>query len=167
MNLLTVVSAFVSIVCGMLLFFIEIFCLYKAVFLYSLQHITQRCFSSPYNYLAGKLYYYQVFLRAWWRHQMETFSALLAIFAGNSPGPGEFPTQRPVTRSFYVFFDLRPNKRLSKQSWGWWFETLSCSLWRHRNVEAMVDLAYSEWVSDVGNCSRLWCTPLYTSWHAL
>ena len=65
---------------------------------------------------------------------METFSALLAICAGNSPVPGEFPTQRPVTRSFDVYFDLRPNKRLSKQSWGWWFETLSCSLWRHRNV---------------------------------
>ena len=46
---------------------------------------------------------------------METFSALLAICAGNSPVPGEFPTQRPVTRSFDVFFDLRPNKRLSKQ----------------------------------------------------
>ena len=71
---------------------------------------------------------------SWWRHQMETFSALLAICAGNSPVPGEFPTQRPVTRSFDVFFDLRPNKWLSKQSWGWWFETLSCSLWRHRNV---------------------------------
>ena len=40
----------------------------------------------------------------WWRHQMETFSALLAICAGNSPVPGEFPTQRPVTRSFDVFF---------------------------------------------------------------
>ena len=65
---------------------------------------------------------------------METFSALLAICAGNSPVPGEFPTQRPVTRSFDVYFDLRPNKRLSKQSWGWWFETLLCSLWRHRNV---------------------------------
>ena len=65
---------------------------------------------------------------------METFSALLAICAGNSPVPGEFPTQRPVTRSFDVFFDVRPNKRLSKQSWGWWFETLSPSLWRHRNV---------------------------------
>ena len=39
----------------------------------------------------------------------------------------------PVTRSFDVFFDLRPNKRLSKQSWGWWFEMLSCSLWRHCN----------------------------------
>ena len=69
----------------------------------------------------------------WWRHQMETFSALLAICEGNSPVPGEFPTQRPVTRSFDVYFDLRPNKWLSKQSWGWWFETLSCSLWRHRN----------------------------------
>ena len=46
---------------------------------------------------------------------METFSALLAICAGNSPVPGEFPTQRPVTRSFDVFFDLRPNERLGKQ----------------------------------------------------
>ena len=71
---------------------------------------------------------------SWWRHQMETFSALLAICAGNSPVPGEFPAQWPVTRSFDVFFDLRPNKRLSKQWWGWWFETLSCPLWRHRNV---------------------------------
>ena len=69
----------------------------------------------------------------WWRHQMETFSALLALCAGNSPVPGEFPAQRPVTRSFDVIFDLRPNKRLSIQSWGWWFETLSCSLWRHCN----------------------------------
>ena len=40
---------------------------------------------------------------------METFSALLTICAENSPVPGEFPTQRPVTRSFDVFFDLRPN----------------------------------------------------------
>ena len=65
---------------------------------------------------------------------METFSALLAICAGNSPVPGEFPTQRPVTRSFDVFFDLCRNKRLSKQSKGWWFETLPCPLWRHRNA---------------------------------
>ena len=40
---------------------------------------------------------------------------------------------KPVTRSFDVFFDLRLNNRLSKQSWGWWFETLSCPLWRQRN----------------------------------
>ena len=72
---------------------------------------------------------------SWWRHQMETFSALLAICAGNSPVPGEFPAQRPVTRSFDVYFDLRPNKRLSKHLWGWWFETPSRPLWCHRNVE--------------------------------
>ena len=65
---------------------------------------------------------------------METFSALLAICVGNSPVPGEIPTQRPVTRSFDVFFDdLRLNKRFSKQWWGWWFETPSCPLLRHGN----------------------------------
>ena len=74
---------------------------------------------------------------SWWRHQMKTFYALLAICAGNSPVPGEFPAQRPVTRSFDIFFDLRLNKRLSKQSWGWWFETPSRPLWRHRNATSM------------------------------
>ena len=48
---------------------------------------------------------------------MEIFSALLAICAGNYPVSGEFLAQRPVTRSFDVFFDLSRNKRLSKQSW--------------------------------------------------
>ena len=69
----------------------------------------------------------------WWRHQMETFSTLLTIRAGNSPVPDEFPTQRPVMQSFHVYLDLCPNKRLSKQSWGWWFETPSRPLWRHHN----------------------------------
>ena len=69
----------------------------------------------------------------WWRHQMEAFSALLAICAGNSPVHGEFPAQRPVTRSFDVFFDLSLNQRLSKPSLGWWYETLSRPLWRHCN----------------------------------
>ena len=44
-----------------------------------------------------------------------------------------FPTQRPVTRSFDFFFDLRLNKRLGKQSWRRLFETVSRSLWRHCN----------------------------------
>ena len=52
---------------------------------------------------------------------------------GEFTGPGEFPTQWPVTRSFDVFFDLGLNKRLNKHSWGWWFETLSGSLLRHSN----------------------------------
>ena len=81
-------------------------------------------------------------LRPWWRHQMETFSALLAICVGNSPVPGEFPAQRPVTRSFDVFFDLRLNKRLSKQSWSWYFETLSCPLW-HQCNESLFYFTYS------------------------
>ena len=61
-------------------------------------------------------------------------SVLLAICAGNSPFTGELPAQRPVTRSFDVFFDLRLNKRLSKKWWGWWFEAPSCPLWRHCNA---------------------------------
>ena len=93
----------------------------------------------------------------WWRHQMETFSALLAICAGNSPVPGEFPTQRPVTRSFDVFFDQRLNKRLSKQPWGWWFETPAWSLWRHHNAlecvgcEMAAILSRWRWVKCVGS----------------
>ena len=83
------------------------------------------------------------------------FSALLALCAGNSPVTGEFRAQRPVTRSFGVFFDLRLNKRLSKQSWGWWFETLSRLLWRHCNAMPWHHhLAYNHpWVE---NC--LWAT---------
>ena len=80
----------------------------------------------------------------WWRHQMETFSALLALCAGNSPVHGEFPTQRPVTLSFDVFFDMRLNKQLNKQTWGWWFERLSRPLWRHRNDKKSYCL-YSDW----------------------
>ena len=72
--------------------------------------------------------------QSWWRHQMETYSVLLAICAGNSSVTGEFPAQRPMKRSFDVFFDLRLNKQLSKQSRGWWFETPSRSLWHHCNA---------------------------------
>ena len=64
---------------------------------------------------------------------METFPALLPLCAGNSPVTGEFPSQRPVTRSFDVSFDLRLNKQLSKPSRRRWFETPSRSLWRHCN----------------------------------
>ena len=64
-----------------------------------------------------------------WKH----FPRYWPFWAGNSPITGEFPSQRPVTRRFDVFLDLRLNKRLSKQSWGWWFETPPCPLWRHCN----------------------------------
>ena len=54
-----------------------------------------------------------MYLQPWWRHQMEAFSAWLPLCAGNSPVTDELPTQRPVTRSFDVFFDMR----LEKNGW--------------------------------------------------
>ena len=98
-------------------------------------HMVNLCYVTytSMNSRTCSLFYITTLTLAWWCHQVETFSALLAICAGNSPVPGEFHAQRPVTRSFDVFFDLRLNKRLSKQSWGWWFETLSRPLWCHCN----------------------------------
>ena len=77
---------------------------------------------------------------SWWHHQMEAFSALLALCAGNSPVLGEFPAQNQWRGALMSFFFIR-NKRLSKQSWGWWFETPSRPLWRHCNV-----IVYSIWL---------------------
>ena len=89
---------------------------------------------------------------------METFSALLAICAGNSPVTGEFPAQRPVTRSFDVFFDLCLNEGFSKLSWGWWFETSSRPLWRHSN-----DL--NIWWSTRPQCGYIYWCELSTYFH--
>ena len=91
--------------------------------MYTLTHIILGCF------IGNTLYS----VTTWWRHQMETFSASLALCVGNSPVTGEFPSQRPVTRSFDVFFDLCLNKRLSKQSRRWWSETPLHPLLRHCN----------------------------------
>ena len=62
---------------------------------------------------------------SWWHHQMETFSVLLAICVGNSPVTGEFPAQRPVTRNFGIFFDMRLIN-------GWVNTGEAGDLWRHR-----------------------------------
>ena len=58
----------------------------------------------------------------WLHHQMETFSALLALCEGNASVTSGFPSQRPVTRNFNVFFGLRLHERMSKQSGRRWFE---------------------------------------------
>ena len=75
-----------------------------------------------------------VHIHSWWCHEMGTFSALPAIYVGYSLITGEFPAQRPVTWSFDVFFDLRLNEHLIKQSWRWWFKMPSCPLWHHSKV---------------------------------
>ena len=72
---------------------------------------------------------------------METFSALLALCEGDSPVNGGFPSQRPVSRSFDVFFEVRLNKRLSKQSIRWWVETPMRLLRRNGNETDMKLLA--------------------------
>ena len=68
-----------------------------------------------------------------WKHSPR----YLAICAENSLVTGEFPSQRPATRSLDVFFHLPLNKRLNKQSRGWLFETPSRPLWRHCNAGIM------------------------------
>ena len=89
----------------------------------------------------------------WWRHRMETFSALLALWSGNSPVTGEFNSQRLVTRSFDVFVDLRLNKRLCKQSVRRWFETHRA----HYDVAAMRD--GRPWVANSGKSMWMGCLP--------
>ena len=92
---------------------------------------------------------------------METFSASLAICAGKSP-----VNSQASDAELWCFLDLRLNKRLSKQSWGWWFESLSRLLWRHRNVPDQ-DLYEEE---QLGACvlkagikdSEMWLHPTYT-----
>ena len=82
---------------------------------------------------------------SWWRHQMETFSALLALCAGNSP----------VTRSLDIFFDLRLNKRLSKQSRRWWFETTSRSLLRTEMFHCFCFCFYIHIAYPIGYINKL------------
>ena len=97
---------------------------------------------------------------SWWRHQRETFSALLALCAVNSRVTGQFPAQRLVTLSFVVFFGLRLNKRLSKQPWGWWLETPSRTLWRHSNLKT--GPSYSHW-----NIYSVLGAAIYTVWNSV
>ena len=85
----------------------------------------------------------------WWRHQMEAFPALL-----ESPVTGEFPSQRPVTRNFDVFFDLHLNKWSSKQSCGWYFETPSHSLWRHGKPRGQSNFNKTHWHPGLKLCLR-------------
>ena len=61
---------------------------------------------------------------------------------GESSATNEFPAQRSVTRSFDVFFDLRLNKWLNKQSRGWWFETLLRPLWRNGHRMPFTSMVY-------------------------
>ena len=78
---------------------------------------------------------------------------------GEFTGPRWIPHTKTSDAEFDVVFDLRLNKRLSKQSWGWWFETLSRSLWRHRNVTPtpIYCLAWSQPMREDFNMCNVFC----------
>ena len=82
---------------------------------------------------------------------------------GEFTGPRWIPHTRPVTRSFQVFFDLCLNKPLSKQSWGWWFETLSRPFWCHCNEKwTQQNFAHILW--DILQIEALKCIEIDTSY---
>ena len=96
-------------------------------------------------------------LSFWWNMMTSSNGTIFRVtgpLCREFTGPGEFPAKWPVTRSFDVFFDLRLNKRLSKQPWGWWFETPLWSLWRQCNV-FITDCTGSCWNDNV-QCSQRW-----------
>ena len=66
----------------------------------------------------------------WWRHQMKTFTRYWPFVWGIHRSPVISP-HKGKWRGFDIFFDLRLNRRLSKQSWGRWCDTPLRSLWRH------------------------------------
>ena len=76
----------------------------------------------------GKVTYHDDVIK--WKHFPRYWSVVRGIHRSpvNSPHKGQW------RGAFDIFFDLRLNKRLSKQSWGWWFETLSRPLIRQCNV---------------------------------
>ena len=98
----------------------------------------------------------------WWRHRMETFTALLALCAGNSLPTGIFPSPKPVTRNFSVLFDVRPNKRLCKQSRRRCSETPSRSLWFYCNDRILVEALFIKFLSN--KCRK---TSQMTAMHTL
>ena len=124
--------------------------------------IYEICSTKELMSLANHCYNFLLVEVPWWRYQMETFSALLALCAGNSPVNS--PHKCQWCGSLMFFFYLRPNKRLSKQWWGWWFETPSRSLWRHCNTSVAIVITASWcyagiWTSDVIPWSVPWWDP--------
>ena len=91
-------------------FIVVSMCSFHLIFVYIKKRISQ------YVYKGVFLCWLANTMNTWWRHQMETISALLVLCKGNPPVTGGFPSQRPVLQSFVVFVDLRLNRRLIKKN---------------------------------------------------
>ena len=103
---------------------------------------------------------WMITLTPWWRHQMETFPLNWPFVRGIHRSPVNSPHKGQWRGALMFFFDLRLYKRLSKQSWGWWFETLPSPLWRHCNENKILRCNYSSlfylkwWFSGTSNTVR-------------
>ena len=96
----------------------------------------------------------QYFLRIAFNIMMTSSNGRIFPLCGEFTGPRWIPHKKACDAELWCFIYLCLNKRLSKQSWGWWFETLSCPLWRYCN-----DVFGGEFcVQNV----LLWCTTLAT-----
>ena len=89
---------------------------------------------------------------------METFFTLLTLCEGNPPITGGFPLQTPATQSFNIFFDMRLNKRFSKQSKRRRFETQLSILWRHCTLVAISSqkrMQLTNWNADQTSSTKM------------
>ena len=89
---------------------------------------------------------------AWWRHEMETFSTLLAFMWRIHRSPVNSCTKASdVELRYFLWF---ANKRLSKQSWSWWFETPPRPLWRH--MKSGGTSSVNNWQCRAARMARRW-----------
>ena len=95
----------------------------------------------------------------WWSHQMETFSLLLALCAGNSLMTCEFPSQWPVIQMFSLIF-ARTN--------GWVNNWDSGDLRRHHthyDITVMWKTTVWEWLHPIVTAFNILCpVQFYIQW---
>ena len=99
------------------------------------------------SFIRGISITWLAWLSLWWFPMMTSsngkFFRVTGHLCGEFTGPRWIPHTKASDAELWCFFYLRLNKRLSKQWWGWWFETLSRPLWRHRNAQCMTSLLYN------------------------
>ena len=91
----------------------------------------------------------EICLHEWWRFHIETFPRYWPSVRGIRQSSVNSPHKDQWRGALIFFFDLRLNKRLCKQWWGWWFETQSRPFWRHCNE----DTSHSPWMLQI-SCWR-------------
>ena len=117
-------------------------------------------------------------MHPWWRHQMETFSALWPFVREIHRSPVNSPHKGQWRGALMFSLICIWISLLSKQSWGWWFETLCRPLWRHCNASGAIFLAWLEyrccpcrewsdgWLMDewMGECVSEWMNERNSEW---